>query len=52
MEEGAVDKVTSVTDANYPWLVLVPLLYGTGMMSLEYVNKLGYILAVAICAIG
>ena len=20
VEEGAVDKVTSVTDANYPWL--------------------------------
>jgi urea transport system permease protein len=33
-------------------LVLVPLLYGTGLMSLEYVNKLGYILAFAICAIG
>ena len=33
-------------------LVLVPLLYGTGAMSLEYVNKLGYILAFAICAIG
>jgi urea ABC transporter permease protein UrtC/urea ABC transporter permease protein UrtB len=33
-------------------LVLVPLLYGTGVMSLEYVNKLGYILAFAICAIG
>jgi urea transport system permease protein len=33
-------------------LVLVPLLYGTGLMSLEFVNKLGYILAFAICAIG
>lgn len=33
-------------------LVLVPLLYGTGLMSLEYVNKLGYIFAFAICAIG
>ncbi|HEV7298864.1 MAG TPA: urea ABC transporter permease subunit UrtC [Tepidisphaeraceae bacterium] len=33
-------------------LVLVPFLYGTGLMSLEYVNKLGYVLAFAICAIG
>jgi urea transport system permease protein len=33
-------------------LILVPLLYGSGMMSLEFVNKLGYILAFAICAIG
>ena len=33
-------------------LGLVPLLYGTGVMSLEFVNKLGYILAFAICAIG
>lgn len=34
------------------FLVVVPLLYGTGQMSLEFVNKLGYILAFAICAIG
>ena len=33
-------------------LGLVPLLYATGTMSLEYVNKLGYILSFAICAIG
>lgn len=33
-------------------LVLVPILYGTGMMSLELVNKLGYVVAFAICAIG
>jgi len=33
-------------------LILVPLLYGSGMMSLEFVNKLGYIFAFAICAIG
>ncbi|MGC4033879.1 MAG: urea ABC transporter permease subunit UrtC [Tepidisphaeraceae bacterium] len=33
-------------------LGVVPLMYGTGMMSLEYVNKLGYILTFAICAIG
>jgi len=33
-------------------LGLVPLLYGTGMMSIEFVNKLGYILTFAICAIG
>ncbi|HEX8322868.1 MAG TPA: urea ABC transporter permease subunit UrtC [Tepidisphaeraceae bacterium] len=33
-------------------LLLVPLLYGTGLMSLEYVNKLGYIFSFAICAIG
>ena len=34
------------------FLVLVPLLYGTGSLSPEFVNKLGYILAFAICAIG
>lgn len=33
-------------------LVLVPMLYGTGAMSIEFVNKLGYIFAFAICAIG
>src|SRR5690606_37818212 len=33
-------------------LGLVPLMYGTGNMSLEFVNKLGYIVAFAICAIG
>ena len=33
-------------------LGVVPLMYGTGLMSLEYVNKLGYILSFAICAIG
>ncbi len=34
------------------FLMLVPVLYGTGAMSPEFVNKLGYILAFAICAIG
>ncbi len=34
------------------FLFLVPLLYGTGSLSPEFVNKLGYILAFAICAIG
>ncbi len=34
------------------FLVLVPLLYGSGTLSPEFVNKLGYILAFAICAIG
>ncbi|CAN5526648.1 hypothetical protein BH10PLA1_BH10PLA1_14850 [soil metagenome] len=33
-------------------LLIVPSLYLTGMMSLEFVNKLGYILTFAICAIG
>ncbi len=33
-------------------VVLVPILYGTGAMSLEFINKLGFILAFAICAIG
>jgi urea transport system permease protein len=33
-------------------LVVVPSLYLTGMMSLEFLNKLGYILCLAICAIG
>jgi urea transport system permease protein len=33
-------------------LIVVPLLYLTGLMSPEYVNKLGYIIAFAICAIG
>jgi urea ABC transporter permease protein UrtB/urea ABC transporter permease protein UrtC len=33
-------------------LGVVPLLYGMGTLSPEYVNKLGYILAFAICAIG
>jgi urea transport system permease protein len=33
-------------------LILVPLLYGSGVMPLEFVNKLGYIFAFAICAIG
>jgi ABC-type branched-subunit amino acid transport system permease subunit len=33
-------------------LVLVPLLYATGFMKLEFVNKLGYILTFAICAVG
>jgi urea transport system permease protein len=33
-------------------LVLVPLLYLTGLMSLEFVNKLGYIFTFAICAVG
>ncbi len=33
-------------------LGLVPLLYGTGAVSPEFVNKLGYIFAFAICAIG
>lgn len=33
-------------------LGLVPLMYATGAMSPEFVNKLGYILAFAICAIG
>ena len=34
------------------FLVLVPLMYGSGSLSPEFVNKLGYILAFAICAIG
>ena len=33
-------------------LVIVPALYGTGLMSPEFVNKLGYIFSFAICAIG
>ena len=33
-------------------LVVVPLLYATGDLSPGFVNKLGYILAFAICAIG
>jgi len=33
-------------------LIVVPCLYFSGAMSLEYVNKLGYILTFAICAIG
>ena len=33
-------------------LVVVPLLYGTGDLSPGFVNKLGYILTFAICAIG
>ncbi len=33
-------------------LVVVPLLYGTGHLSPGFVNKLGYILTFAICAIG
>jgi urea transport system permease protein len=33
-------------------LGLVPALYGSGAMSPEFVNKLGYITAFAICAIG
>src|SRR5262249_12699292 len=32
--------------------IVVPLCYGTGLMSPEFVNKLGYIFAFAICAIG
>src|SRR5882672_4152838 len=32
--------------------ITVPLCYGSGLMSPEFVNKLGYILAFAICAIG
>ncbi len=33
-------------------LIVVPLLYGIGAMPIEFVNKLGYILSFAICAIG
>ena len=33
-------------------LIVVPILYGTGAMSPEFVNKLGYIFAFAVCAIG
>jgi urea transport system permease protein len=33
-------------------LFLVPILYATGLMKLEFVNKLGYILTFAICAVG
>jgi hypothetical protein len=33
-------------------LIVVPLLYVTGVMPLEFVNKLGYILTFAICAVG
>lgn len=33
-------------------LLLVPLLYATGLASPVFVNKLGYIVAFAICAIG
>lgn len=33
-------------------LVLVPAAYGFGLLSPEFVNKLGYILCFAICAVG
>lgn len=33
-------------------LGLVPMLYSQGFISLEFINKLGYIVAFAICAIG
>jgi urea transport system permease protein len=33
-------------------LVVIPALYGNGVVSADFVNKLGYILAFAICAIG
>lgn len=33
-------------------LILVPALYGNGWMSIEFVNKLGYILSFAVAAIG
>lgn len=33
-------------------LVVIPLLYGTALLSPEWINKIGYILTFAICAIG
>lgn len=33
-------------------LLIIPGLYGVGSISIEYINKLGYILTFAICAIG
>jgi urea transport system permease protein len=51
-------RITPRTDLIYGSVligfgaIVVPMAYGMGWMSGEYVNKLGYIFAFAICAIG